>query len=108
MLTDEEFRVWVQRNKIDSTTRAALARIRSSPPSHRVRGRASNVSGRYPSVKMGCSIQFESQHVELWAIYAKERDDDVLDVERQYEIKARCIMQRIGSPHAMRSELTAN
>jgi putative transposase len=28
---------------------------------------------------MGCSIQFESQHVELWAIYAMERDDDVLE-----------------------------
>jgi putative transposase len=25
------------------------------------------------------SIQFESQHVELWAIYAMERDDDVLE-----------------------------
>src|SRR6266496_6086143 len=79
MLTDEEFRVWVQRNKIDPTAESALARIRSSPPSRRVRGRASNVSGRYPSVKMGCSIQFESQHVELWAIYAMERDDDVLE-----------------------------
>jgi putative transposase len=28
---------------------------------------------------MGVSIQFESQHVELWAIYAMERDDDVLE-----------------------------
>ncbi len=28
---------------------------------------------------MGVSIQFESQHVELWAIYAMEQDDDVLE-----------------------------
>jgi len=28
---------------------------------------------------MGVSIQFESQHVELWAIYAMERDNDVLE-----------------------------
>lgn len=72
MLTDEEFRVWVQRNQTDPATEAAIQRVRSSPPSRRVRG-------RYPSVKMGCSIQFEGQHVELWAIYAMERDDDVLE-----------------------------
>lgn len=28
---------------------------------------------------MGVSIQFESQHGELWAIYAMERDNDVLE-----------------------------
>jgi putative transposase len=28
---------------------------------------------------MGVSIQFESQHVELWGIYAMERDDNVLE-----------------------------
>ena len=78
MLTDEEFRVWVQHNKIGPETEVAIARIRSSPPSRRVRGRASNMSGRYPSVKMGCSIQFESQ-VEFLAIYAMERDEDVLE-----------------------------
>jgi putative transposase len=79
MLTSEEFSVWSQRNKISPETEAAIQRIRSSPPARRVRGRASNVSGRYPSAKMGVSIQFESQHVELWAIYAMERDDDVLE-----------------------------
>jgi putative transposase len=68
MLTDEEFRAWVRRNQIDPSTEAVLSCIRSSPPSRRVRDRASNVSGRYPSVKMGRSIQFESQHVELGAI----------------------------------------
>src|SRR5258708_24255268 len=79
MLTDEEFHAWVRRNQIDPSTEAVLSRIRSSEPARRVRGGASNVSGRYPSVKMGRSIQFESQHVELWAIYAMERDSDVLE-----------------------------
>ncbi len=78
-LTNEEFHAWCQRNHIASVTEMYLQRIRSSPPARRVRGRASNVSGRYPSVKMGVSIQFESQHVELWAIYAMERDHDVLE-----------------------------
>src|SRR6184192_4873247 len=32
---------------------------------------------------MGCSIQFESQHVELWGIYTMERDEDVLEMYDQ-------------------------
>ena len=79
MLTDEEFALWCQRNAISPETEAVIARIRSSPPSRRVRGQGTNVSGRYPSVKMGMTIQFESQRVELWAIYAMERDEDVLE-----------------------------
>jgi putative transposase len=79
MLLDEAFRAWCQRNEIGPSTEAYLQRIRSSQPVRKVRGGASNVSGRYPSVKMGMSIQFESQHVELWAIYAMERDDKVLE-----------------------------
>src|SRR5947209_8745819 len=78
-LTDEEFVVWCQHNKIGPETEAAIQRIRSSRPSRKVHGGASNVSGRYPSVKMGFSIQFESQHVELWAIYVMERDEQVLE-----------------------------
>ena len=60
-LTDEEFRAWCQRNKIEPETITYLQRIRSSEPERKVRGGASNVSGRYPSQKMGFSIQFESQ-----------------------------------------------
>jgi len=56
MLTNEEFSAWCQRNKMSLETEATIQRIRTSPPSRRVRGRASNVSGRYPSVKMGCSV----------------------------------------------------
>ena len=74
-LTDEEFRAWCQRNQIAPTTEAYIQRIRESSPARKVRSGASNVSGRYPSVKMGFSIQFESQHVELWGIYAMEWHD---------------------------------
>src|SRR6266550_9462050 len=82
-LTDEEFRAWCQSNKIEPQTEAYIQRIRESEPSRKVQSRASNVSGRYPSVKMGFSIQFESQHVELWGIYTMERDDDVLELYDQ-------------------------
>ena len=60
------FAFGASRNQIEPQTEAYIQRIRESEPSRKVQSRASNVSGRYPSVKMGCSIQFESQHVELW------------------------------------------
>lgn len=56
---DEEFSAWCQQHQIPPETERYLQRIRSSPPAHRVRGRASNVSGRYPSIKMGVSIQWQ-------------------------------------------------
>ena len=40
-------------------------------------GGRGNVSGRYPSRKMGMTIQFESHRVELAAIYEMEHDDSV-------------------------------
>ena len=79
VLTDDGFHAWCLQNRIPAETAAYIGRIRSSQPVRKVRSRASNVSGRYPSVKMGRSIQFESRHVELWGIYEMERDDDVLE-----------------------------
>jgi putative transposase len=79
MLTTEEFRIWCQRLQLSKETEEIITAIRSSPPVRKVKGRAGNVSGKYPSPKMQVSIQFESHHVELWAIYAMERDDDVLE-----------------------------
>jgi putative transposase len=78
-MTPEEFHTWSQYLQFTSETEALIASIRSSPPVRRVSGRANNITGRYPSSKMGMSIQFESDHVEFWAIYTMERDDDVLE-----------------------------
>ncbi len=78
-MTSEEFHAWSQRLQFTSETEVLIAAMRSSPPVRRVSGRAKNVTGRYPSPKMQCSIQFESEHVEFWAIYAMERDDNVLE-----------------------------
>src|SRR6266700_1391063 len=78
-MTSEEFHAWSQRLQFSKETEALITAIRSSPPVRRVKGRANNVTGRYPSPKMGRSIQFESEHVEFWAIYGMERDNDVLE-----------------------------
>jgi putative transposase len=78
-MTPEAFHIWTQRLQFPKEAEALITAIRSSPPVRRVTGRANNTTGRYPSPKMGVSIQFESEHVEFWAIYEMERDDDVLE-----------------------------
>jgi len=64
-------------------TEALIASIRSSRPIRHVSGRSSNITGRYPSPKLGVSIQFESDRVGFWALYTLERDDDVLEYYEQ-------------------------
>jgi putative transposase len=82
-MTPEAFHIWSQHLQLSETTEALIATIRSSPPVRCVSRRANNITGRYPSPKMGMSIQFESERVELWAIYAMERDEDVLEFYEQ-------------------------
>ncbi len=59
--------------------------IRKSQPSRKVRSSGKNVSGFYPSKKMGVTIQFESRTLELAAIYEKEFDSNVVEYYDQPE-----------------------
>src|SRR5215472_13316167 len=79
MLTEQDFAAWVARTRLSDAAQAAIAHIRSSGPSPRVGGGRSNVNGRYPSKKMGVTIQFESHRVELPAIFELEHDCSVLE-----------------------------
>jgi putative transposase len=85
MLTPTEFQQWCRERELPLATCHLIAALRASPPSRRVQGRAHNVSGTYPSRKMGVTIQFESHTVELWAIYLMEHDPDVLEFYDQPE-----------------------
>ena len=79
MLSDVAFDLWCRRLGLSETARRHIEQIRSSPPSRQVRSGTKNVSGRYPSKKMGVTIQFESHRIELAAIHEMEHDDDVLE-----------------------------
>lgn len=85
MLSDESFEQWCLRLALSEQTKALITRIRSSPPSRRVQSAAGNVSGRYPSQKMHCAIQFESHRNELAMIYQLEHDSAVLEYFDQPE-----------------------
>lgn len=79
MLTSEGLLSWFQRRNFPEPARATINQVRSAAPSRRVKGGRSNVSGRYPSRKMGMTIQFESHRVELAGIYEMEHDAGVLE-----------------------------
>src|SRR5687767_3235214 len=79
MLSKEEFVQWSRSLSLSDQTKALIERVRALPPARRVGGRAGNVSGRYPSRKMGATIQFESHRGELAVIYELEHDGNVYE-----------------------------
>lgn len=79
MFEGDGLELWFQRNQIPEKTRSLINAIRASGPSRRVGGGSSNVCGRYPSKKMGVTIQFESHRVELAGIYEMEHDPSVAE-----------------------------
>jgi putative transposase len=79
MLSREDLLVWYRCLGLSEEARAVVDRVRSADPSRRVESGRGNVSGRYPSRKMGVTIQFESHRVELAGIYEMEHDGDVLE-----------------------------
>lgn len=85
MLNNEAFVQWCQRLGLSEEARTIITRIRTSPPSRRVQGRTGNVSGQYPSRKMGFGIQCESRHNELAAITLMEHDPTILEYYDQPE-----------------------
>src|SRR5258707_480291 len=79
MLTSGEISLLCQRLELSSQAQAVLANIRSSPPSRRVGSGGKNVPVRYPSRKMGVTIQAESRTVEFAGVYLMEHDPAVLE-----------------------------
>src|SRR5260370_40230525 len=77
------FEQWCRARALAPSTCDYLSTIRGSQPVRRVTSRANNVSGAYPSRKMGVTIQFESQNPELWAIVMMDRDESVLEFFEQ-------------------------
>ena len=79
MLTPAHLQRWCRRLRLPPGTCEFLTRLRSAPPARRVQARTANVRGTYAARKMGCTIQFESHKVELWAVYTMEYDPQVLE-----------------------------
>jgi len=102
MLGNEELLAWFQRVRLPECGRSIVHQVRSSDPARRVGGGYQNVSGRYPSKKMGVTIQFESHRVELARIYELEHDTARYlasgegDVKRLQDIEPPELRLRVG------------
>ncbi|MEH2207243.1 MAG: DDE-type integrase/transposase/recombinase [Nostoc sp.] len=80
MLDLKELKNFYLKLGISHQAQKVIETIRSSEPLRKVKGNARNISGNYPSLKMGRTIQFESHQVELIAIKLfYEYDDDVYE-----------------------------
>src|SRR3954453_19857382 len=91
MLSETELLLWFRRLAVTERAQAALRQVRSSDPARLVGGGRQNVSGRYPSRKMGVTIQFESHRVELALIYELGHDPNVLEYyDQPPPIKLEC------------------
>jgi transposase InsO family protein len=79
MLGNAAFEQWCQQLGFSDQAKAIITQIRTSPPARHVQSAAGNVSGTFPSRKMGCAIQFESHRDELPFVYLLEHDPQVLE-----------------------------
>jgi putative transposase len=79
VLSPVDLSLWYQRLGLPEGARALIDSIRCSEPARRVGGGKSNVPGRYPSRKMGKTIQFESHRVEFVAALEMEEDPSVFE-----------------------------
>ena len=79
MFTSEEYEAWCYHLCLSHAACSLIERIRSGEPARAVQSRHGNVSGRYPSRKMGRTIQFESHRNELAAILELEHDAEVCE-----------------------------
>lgn len=79
MLTDEDLTCYMDRLDLCEEARLVIRAIRTSHPSRNVRSSKGNVSSRFPSEKVGLTIQAESHTVELAAVYEWEHDPEVLE-----------------------------
>jgi hypothetical protein len=64
---------------LSDEAKAVIMQIRASSPARHVQSATGNVSGTYPSIKMGCSIQFEVIGMNSPFVYLIEHEDHVLD-----------------------------
>jgi putative transposase len=79
MLEEIDFLKWASKLNLSGKSQNYILKIRNSEPSRRVSSGRGSVSGRFPSRKMGFTIQFESHKNELAYIYILEHDKKVFE-----------------------------
>lgn len=78
-----EFERWAKKLGLNKEGRALIKKVREQPSTRSTISKRGNVIGKFPSIKMGYSVHFESHTVELARIYVHEFDDEVLEYYTQ-------------------------
>lgn len=103
MLDEDALEQFMRSRHFPEKTRQVIRHIRSSDPSRRVESSNKSVAGRYPSLKMGVTIQAESHTNELAAVHGWEHDPKVLefwDQPPQITLRYKTARGRsVGVPH---------
>ncbi len=76
--------------------RRLVEHIRHSPPERATEGGRHNVHGSYPSKKMGCTIQFESNNCELGYVIQTEFDAEVREYYCQPHALKHIYLSKLG------------
>ena len=79
MLDSQQLDILCGKLGVAELGRKLIDSIREGVPVRRVGGGRSNICVRFPSQKMGVTIQAESHKVELPFIYELEHDSDVIE-----------------------------
>jgi hypothetical protein len=79
VFSQDQFLHWCRKLDLSERAEGLVRQIRSAAPARLVRSGRGNVSGRYPSRKMGVTIQFESHKNELPHIQTLEHDSEVIE-----------------------------
>lgn len=74
MLNASELDAYFERENLSYEARQVVHNVRTSDPGRRTSSGPANVACKYPSKKMGCSIQAESHTNELAALYVWDHD----------------------------------
>jgi hypothetical protein len=79
MFTDEQLEHYFQNRELAESARKLIRHLRSTDPERRTDSTAVNCSARFPSLKMGRSVQAESRHGELSTVWIWEYDDETYE-----------------------------
>ncbi|WDQ32191.1 TnsA endonuclease N-terminal domain-containing protein [Paenibacillus marchantiae] len=103
MLTETQYELWLIDNAVQLNAKNMINEIRSSQPSRLVRSSIKNVSGRYPSIKMNFTVQYESHTLELPYIHTLEHSNSVLEFYDQPNSIKLDYMSTVNEKHKRKS-----
>lgn len=100
MLSEKEFQAYCNKLNLTADSRLVIENIRKSQPARVVKSARRSTSGRFPSRKMGVTIQFESHKNELPFIYELEHNSSVLEFYDQPSTFKLQVRDKNGRPTA--------